>query len=219
MNRRFWPLWIAVAGAACGGRSGPAPALAPAGRRPVEPAHPLFTTALAGQTVAVLPLTIILVDDSLTTQVVTFPDRAKGLAWADSVLGDALESHSPEVQWVLAPALRKIAHRTPGVTVDPDHMGQGILRVPGITDVPEPLRSSLRSLVAIAGGRNALIPATLYFLPDPEQAVRAELTMVLADVRTGKVLWRTVATGFGPTALRALISALAVVLPLQVGAR
>ncbi|MGH7702754.1 MAG: hypothetical protein ACREMO_06645 [Gemmatimonadales bacterium] len=218
MNRRLWPLVIAVTGAACGGRGGPASAPAPTARRPIEPAHPLFTTALAGQTVSVLPLTILIVDDSLAPQV-SFPDRTKALAWADSLLGDALESRGPEVQWVLAPALRKIARRTPGVTVDPDHMGQGIMRVPGIKDVPDPLRTSLRSMVAIAGGRDVLIPATLYFLPDPEHTVRAELTLVLADTRTGKVLWRTVATGFGPTAPRALTSALEVVLPLQVGAR
>ena len=63
--------------------------------------------------------------------------------------------------------------------------------------VPDPLRSQLRTLTGMAGERYALIPASLiYFAASP--GARAELTLVMVDVRTGRVGWRTVASSSGP---------------------
>jgi hypothetical protein len=44
--------------------------------------------------------------------------------------------------------------------------------------------------------------------------VRAELSLVAADTRSGKVLWRSLALGSGPTPDAALTAALNAVLPL-----
>ena len=94
-------------------------------------------------------------------------------------------------------------------------MGQALLRSPKFKTVPDPLRASLRNLMAVVGGRVALVPASLGFLPDSTRRIRAELSLVAADTRTGKVVWRSLALGSGPTPDAALAAALNAVLPLQ----
>ena len=136
------------------------------------------------------------------------------LSWADSVIGDAFVARAPEVKWVLPPALRKIARRAPGIVDDPDQMGQALLRARKMRDVPDPLRASLRKLTAVVGGRMVMVPASLGFIREPDGAVRAELSLVAADTRSGKVVWRSVALGSGPTPAAALTAALEAVLPL-----
>ena len=81
-------------------------------------------------------------------------------------------------------------------------MGQAMLRSPKLKDVPDPLRASLRNLMAVVGGRVAMVPAALGFTPDPAGRVRAELSLVAADTRPGKVLWRSLALGSGADAGR-----------------
>ncbi|HKP50682.1 MAG TPA: hypothetical protein VJU17_11740, partial [Gemmatimonadales bacterium] len=98
---------------------------------------------------------------------------------------------------------------------DPDQMGQAVLRSPHMTKVPDPLRSSLRGLVALVGGRFALVPASLGFGPEPNGQIRADLTMVLADARSGKVLWRSVAYGRGASPDHAIKAAMAALLPMS----
>lgn len=213
---RTWPVLLLLATVACGGKAaapaGPTPASA---RPPKDPVVPLLTSGFAGQTIAVAPLTLILMPDSIA-QVEHLADRATQLRWADSLLGLALEERGPEVKWVLPPELRKTARRAPGIAPDPDRMGQAILRVPNMKDVPDPLRSQLRSLVALNGGRFALVPAALAFTQLPDGAgLRAEFSLALADTRTGKVVWRTLAWGDGPTPTRALGATFATVFPTE----
>ena len=92
---------------------------------------------------------------------------------------------------------------------DPDQMGQAVLRSPNMTTVPDPLRSSLRKLMALVGGRFALVPASLGFGPEPNGQIRADLTLVVADARSGKVLWRSVAYGSGASPDHAIKAAMA----------
>lgn len=182
---------------------------------PLPPVRPLATTALAGQTIAVLPLTLVVADPALESDSLyaRYKDRRTALLRADSLVGEGFQTRSPEVNWVLPPKLRKIARRAAGVVDDPDQMGQAILRSPNLTNVPDPLRSSIRSLVALAGGRMVLVPAALGFGPEPKGQIRADLSLVLADSRNGKVLWRTVAYGWGASPDQALNAAVAAVLP------
>jgi hypothetical protein len=189
------------------------------GLTPLPPVRPLATAALAGQTIAVLPLTLVVADPSLESESLytCYRDRRAAPLRADSVVGTGFQSRGPEVNWVLPPQLRKIARRAAGVVDDPDQMGQAILRSPKMTKVPDPLRSSLRGLVALAGGRMALVPAALGFGPEPNGQIRADLSLVLVDSRSGKVLWRTVAYGRGGSPDQALNAAVAAVLPLSGG--
>jgi hypothetical protein len=110
-----------------------------------------------------------------------------------------------------------MARRAAGFVPDPDDMGQALLRAPKLTVIPDPLRSSLRTLLAIADGRLALVPAALGFGPEPAGGIRADLSLVVGDARTGKVMWRSLALGRGKTPDEALNAALAAVLPFAGG--
>jgi hypothetical protein len=207
---------LAMLTLACGGKpANPAPEP----REPREPVKPLITTPFAGQQLAVTPLTLVVSDEELAGAP-PLNNRPVALAWADSLVAAALTGRSPEVKWVLPADLRKLARRAPTVAPDPDRMGQSLLRGTKVEDVPDPLRQNLRSIMALVGGRYALVPAALVFLREPNGGpVRAELSLALVDTRTGKVAWRSLAWGTGATPERALIAALDTVLPVGLGLR
>lgn len=172
------------------------------------------TAALAGQKVAVLPLTLAvpelaLADDTLLGV------RAKVLPWADSVLLESFSGRAPEVTWVGPPELRRAARRAIGFATDPDHMGHAVLRDPTFKVVPDPLRSQIRTLVALVDARFVLVPASAVFLREANGNVRVEMTLVVVDARTGVPAWRSIASGSAPTPTQALRAALAAVLPVR----
>lgn len=186
-------LSLALAGAvaACGGSHAQDSAPTPA------PTAPLPTAGLAGQKVVVYPLTLVAADEKLSWDAALTPRRG-ALDHADSLLAETLTGRAPEVTWILPPALRQVARRSAPVTISPDQTPTSLLRSPGLKQLPDPLRSQMRNLVAVAGERYALVPASLVFVPAPDgSGGRAELTLVLADVRTGVVAWRTVANAVG----------------------
>jgi hypothetical protein len=187
--------------------------------KPLPPVRALATAALAGQTIALLPLTLVVADPGLESDpaYACYRDRRAALLRADSLVGQGFQARGPEVNWLLPAELRKIARRSAGVVTDPDQMGQAILRSPKMEKIPDPLRSSLRGLTALAGGRLAMVPASLGFGPEPDGRIRADLSLALADTRGGKVLWRTIAYGRGASPDEALNAAVAAVLPLSGG--
>jgi hypothetical protein len=180
---------------------------------PPVPARALFTATLAGEKVAVLPLSMIIAEAPLNTES-PFLDRIAALRWADSLLEYALENRAPDVSWVFPEELRAIAKRAPTVAPDPDRMGQSVMAAPRLDFMPDPLRSYSRSLVAIAGNRHLLIPAAVTFTRTVEGKVKVEMSIVMADARNGKVTWRTLAAGEGATPGAAVSEALRTMLPL-----
>jgi len=181
--------------------------------KPKVPAIPLAVAGLAGQGVAVLPLTMV-VGDPRVPGTSGPKARATLMLWADSLLGDALVERAPEVSWVLPAALRNTARRAPGLLPSPDQMGQSVMRSPGLKDLPDPMRNYVRQLLALSGGaRYALIPASLYLSPAGGDSLTVQLSAVLADGRLGRVVWRTVAVGHGETADAAYRAALATMFP------
>jgi len=205
---------------ACAASAQPPEAAAPATPPPPPAAAPVPTMSLSGQSIAVMPMTMVAADPALVSDSLYAPwrDRRTALSIADSVIGDAFAGRAPEVKWVLPPELRKVARRSPGIVDDPDLMGQAVLRSPKLHVIPDPLRSSLRNLSAVTGGgRKEMVPAVIGFGRQADGRIRADLTLVLADVRNGHVIWRSVPTGTGATPREALDSALAVALPVDVG--
>ena len=175
----------------------------------------LATAGLAGQPVAVLPLTMVLADRRV-------PGAAGSSArltlarWADSILGEFLTERAPEVSWILPPSLRAAARRATGMMPGPDQMGQAVMRAPNLREVPDPLRGYLRQLLGLSGGaRYALIPAALSLAPAGAagDSLSVSLSAVLADGRLGRVVWRTTATGQGENAEEAYRAALETILP------
>ena len=178
--------------AACGGKKSDRPP-APA------PTAPLPTAGLAGQKVSVLPLTLAAAEDTLHWDAL-LADRRATLDRSDSIIGTLLAAREPEVTWVGPAELRRVARRAAGIAAEPDQMGTSFLRAEALIDVPDPLRYQLRTLVALAGGRFALVPAGLVYRHapgSPAGVATAELSIVLVDARVGKVGWRTVARGEG----------------------
>lgn len=199
------------AAAACGARR-------PANQQAVpEPTRPLPLAGLASEKVPVLPLGILAFDDSLRW-VTTHADLVAARVAVDSILGNLLQDRAHEVTWILPGELRRQARRSPTFATNPDQMGTAILRGAKVGDfVPDPLRSELRALVAIADARHALVPAQLVFRPAAGAAGprmgTAELTVVIVDARLGQVGYRTVARGDGPDPWMALTRAVKALTP------
>jgi hypothetical protein len=191
-----------------------APAFATA-QQARKPPRQLATDGLAGESVALLPVTLAIADAALKgdTAVTLLGDRVHVLRWADSVIGEAFRGRAPEVTWVPPTRLRQLARRNPGMIPEPDQMGQAILRAPKLTKIPDPLRSSLRSLITVTGGRYAMVPAALGLARDSTGALRVDLTLALADARGGTVVWRSNTFGTGASPGEALAAAVAAVLP------
>ena len=63
-----------------------------------------------------------------------------------------------------------------------------------------------------------MVPAALVFARDSSGALRADLSIALADSRTGAVAWHALTWGMGESPDEALTAALAAVLPLAAGA-
>lgn len=182
-------------------------------KRPVT--QPLATAPVAGQGVALVPINMVVMDPNLPPGMVA-QDRATLLRWTDSLLADGAASRAPEVKWIPPTELRRIARRSGGLLPDPDRMGQSVMRGWAMTTVPDPLRSNLRKLLAVAGGwRYAMIPASLYVTTDSTGQLAADLAILLADTRTGKVVWRSVAKGRGGTPAQVLGKAIATVFPFD----
>ncbi len=189
--------------AACGGKKTDKPPV------PV-PTAPLPTAGIAGQPVNIWPLTLVAAEDTLHWDAL-IGDRRVTLDKCDSIIGALLTGRAPEVTWVMPAELRRAARRAVGVAADPDQMGTAFLRAENLIDVPDPLRYQMRTLVGIAGGRYALVPAGLVFRRAPGSAAgvaTAELSVVLVDARVGKVGWRTVARGEGQDPWTALTRAM-----------
>ena len=211
LKRSTWAATVALAVLACSSHKAP-----PQEAAKPRPTAALPTGGLAGQQVILLPLTLVAAEDSLGWER-KFTDRRETLLQADSILAALLQARVPEVGWILPDALRHAARHAPGLAPDPDQMGTAVLRVEKLTIVPDPLRSQLRMLAALSTGgaeRYALIPAALIYRrahgttagPPPARA-QAELVVALVDVRTGQVMWRTVATGMGDDPWSTLVRA------------
>ena len=173
-----------------------------------EPVLPLPTAGIAGQPVTVYPMTLIVAADDLGWGEQLGPRRA-ALDRADSIIVE----RSPEVTWVLPAQLRHAASRAPGLLTNPDQMGTALLRAPNVQKIPDPLRSQMRELNAVAGDRYALVPSALLFTKSAEGGGEAQLSVVLADVRTGLIGWRTIARGRGDDPWSALTAAFKALTP------
>ena len=194
--------------------------LAACGKKPSGPPTPLPTApfpagGLAGQRVSLVPISLVAADEALGWDSLLSDHRAT-LLRADSVILAWLPPRTPEVNWVLPDELRREARRAPGIATDPDQLGTAVLRAENITEVLDPLRAQLRTLSALSGGRYVVSPAAIVFRPAGPGLATAELSIVLVDVRLGKIDWRTVARGEGRdpwTALTRAVKALTPGLP------
>ena len=184
-----------------------------------EATVPFPVSGLAGRDVGVLPFTLILAEDSLHWEA-RLADRPKLLATADSTLLDFFTTRIPEISWKSPARIWRSARGANDLPDDPHQLGIAVLRQLAVgAFVPDPLRAQLRTLGAVAGGSYLLAPAALFYLADSVPApaggkqARAELTLVIVDVRLGQVSWRSVARGTGDDPWSALTKALKTLTP------
>jgi len=177
------------------------------------PPRPIPSVGLAGREVSLYPLTMLVADRALGWETALSP-RTNALATADSLIAMAVTERAPEVTWILPDVLRRTARQAPGMFANPDQMGTAVLRDPRFDRVPDPLRSDLRLLTGATGDRLAMIPASLLFVADSVNGGRAELSLVLVDVRTGQINWRSVARFSALDPWEALTGALESILPV-----
>lgn len=185
------------------------------GQQPGKPPKPLpapglLLAPLAGQPIAVLPVTYLVFDNVSGGGLPA--TRPAQLAWADSILADGLQARGPEAAWIWPAELRRVARRAPGMVTDPDRMGQSVMRYENLKRVPDPFLSNIRSLVAMTGSRFVLIPAALRFTQVGD-SVRVEATLVLADARLGVIAWRSTPIATAASAGVALAATIARILP------
>ena len=182
-------------------------------KKPVT--QPLVVNAVAGQGVAIVPVNMLIIEPEVPPGTFTLAKPAL-VRWVDSVLFDGATSRAPEVKWIPPQELRRISKRAGGLMPDPDQMGQSIMRSWGISSVPDPLRSNLRRLLAVAGGsRYAMIPAAVMFKSDSAGVLSVDMSILLADIRTGRVVWRSVAKGRGGTPQQVLGKAVVTIFPVE----
>jgi hypothetical protein len=198
----------ALLAAGCGGST------QQADEEPVEPmTAPLPISGLASQKVALYPITLVAAERKLDWGEL-LGTREEALHVADSMIAEFLIERVPEADWVMPDELRRMARQAPGLLPDPDKMGTALLREEFITQIPDPLRSQLRNLTGVVGDRYAVIPSALGFFATEEEGIaRAELYVVVVDVRKGFVEWRTKATGEGDDPWDALWEALRELVP------
>ena len=172
------------------------------------PAPALMLAPIVGQPIPILPISFVLADTGLGAPVA----HAALLAWADSVIVDGLQARGSEAHWLTPADLRRTAKRAPGIVTDPDYMSQSVMRFEGLKKVPDPLLANIRALVAITNSRYVMVPAALRISGTPGH-VHAELTMVLADARSGTIAWRSTPVVDATTAAEAVAQAIAHILP------
>ncbi len=208
MAQRVVALLSGLAVWACAGAS-PDPTV-----RPVT--APLPVPTLLGQRVAVFPMTYVVAEEALGWQGAV-GERDERLRRADALIEEFFGERVPDVSWVFPDALREAARRAPGMLQDPDRMGTAALQGAKVERIPSPLVSQLRNLTAVAGDRLVVVPAALVFSrpPDGSTGGMAHLTVVVADVRHGLVVWRGSAYGVAPDPWAALRIALDELLPIR----
>lgn len=176
--------------------------------------QPMLSAAVSGQSVPLLPITLVIAEPSVPESLLV-RERVALVRFADSLITEGLLARAPEIEWIPPAELRRIARRGGGLVPEPDKLGQAVMRTWSLSSVPDPLRSNLRRLVSVAGGgRYAFIPAALVFRAD-SAGVHGDLSVLLADTRTGRVVWRSLAKGTGATPADAIAGAIATIFPVD----
>jgi hypothetical protein len=149
---------------------------------------------MAGTNVLLLEVGAIVIGDSTGVPEDLGARRSALVEAANSALDTALRRDAREVRWVGLDEQRRAVRRNPTLGLDPEHFPTHYMIGGDVDRVPDPLWGQLRALAAITGARFALVPAAAKFA-GPPGALTASLIIVVADVRTGGVMFRARATG------------------------
>ena len=154
----------------------------------VQSPTPLAT--LAGQRIIVLPLHYLRAIDTLGIAGQIANPRSF-LRSVDDEIAFAMAERGLKSAWVFPDVLLRSHQRNVGHTADPYNLAGEVLRPTGprrIEQLPDPLASQLRTLVAVSDARFALFPVEVRF-ENSGGAARAVMHVVLLDVRASNIRW------------------------------
>jgi hypothetical protein len=184
MRRLIPALLLPLALAACrSAKPDASPSSPPVDLRPLN--------AFAGQRVAVLPAQRLRPADTLTWGARVPAGRAY-LAAFDSVLAAQPGERGLATVWAQAADVERAARRNATYAADPRSLAVNALlprKSKPLEDLPEPLASQLRTLVALTDARYALVPVELRFERGTTGQGRAVLHAALLDARAASVTW------------------------------
>lgn len=120
--------------------------------------------------------------------------RSALLELANAALDTAVRRDGREVTWMGLSEQRQAARRNPTLGLEPDRFATASLVDVATERVPDPLWGQIRSLAAITGARFALVPSGVKIGGAPG-AFTASYIVVVADARTGAVMYRARAAG------------------------
>lgn len=151
---------------------------------------PTPLASLAGQRIVVLPLHYLRATDTLGLSS-TISKPKEFLRSLDDEIAFAFGERGLSKQWVFPADLARSQRRNVGHSIDPYTLAAEVLRPTGprrIPQLPDPLATQLRSLVALSEARYALFPVELRF-ENSGGAGRAVLHVALLDARLANVRW------------------------------
>jgi hypothetical protein len=177
---------LLLAGSACAGQSQQQQEQQPT---PTRIDHPL--AVFAGRPMVVLPTRFVRDGDPMGWAA-AIPSAREFLASVDAEIGFALKERDLGSNWIMPEALVRSARRNAAFVADPHTLAAERLRPPirrKIEQLPEPLASQLRSLVALNDARYVLYPLEVRFEPADEGKGRAVLNVLVLDARLSTVMW------------------------------
>jgi hypothetical protein len=145
---------------------------------------------LAAEHILVLPVQYLVFGDSLGWGPAMASPRAY-LSTLDDEIAFALRERGLDGRWTLAPSIVESAQRNAGFSADPHAIEARPLRPGAKLDewqLPEPLASQLRSLIALTDARYVLFPVELR-TTSAGASGRAVLHVVVVDARRSQVQW------------------------------
>lgn len=142
----------------------------------------------ASQRIAVMPVQYARAD---TGTVAGTPDWAALRHTLDDSIAAAIADRGLGKKWAYAPDVIRMAKRNVAYVSDPMALGVGSMRSGAIKpedQVPPMALDNLRSLIALADARLALVPVEVFLARRAAEA-RPILRLVLIDVRGNAIVW------------------------------
>lgn len=176
---------LVLALSACGG---PKPTVPESPFTQVPPS-PLPLGALSGAKVLLLTAGGIVAGDSAQPLPALEARRSALLTASYAALDTALRRDAREVDWMGLDEQERAARRNPTLNIQPARFNTTALFPVQVERVPDPLWGQIRTIAAVTGARYIVAPAGVRFLGTPA-ALSATYVLVMADARTGAVVWR-----------------------------
>lgn len=125
----------------------------------------------------------------------------------DSTIGATFARIVPDSPWLDAKTIRSRAEANRSLP-HPDSMPMHLLPLKAAETVPATLMNQIRAVAKLHPARYHLVPGRVTYRATRNGRARAEVSLVMIDVKIGWVLWRSDFAGEGETELNAVAAGL-----------